>query len=164
MAGGEEASGLSRRKFVTGMLAVLGGTIAAVVGLPAIGYLIAPALKRSQTDIWVPLAPVENIPVDQPTLFTFSRTQRVGWETTATSYGMYVLRSAEDRYQVMSNVCTHLACRVVWKDDLQDYTCPCHDGHFAKDGSVISGPPPRPLDSMEYKIEDGTLYVHLVEA
>lgn len=163
MAGGEEAGGLGRRKFVTGMLAVLGGTIAAVVGLPAVGYLIAPALKRSQTDVWVPLGPVENIPVDQPTLFTFSRTQRVGWETTATSHGMYVLRSADDRYLVLSNVCTHLACRVVWKEDPQDYTCPCHNGHFAKDGSVISGPAPRPLDAVEHKVEDGTLYVHLVQ-
>ena len=108
MAGAEEVGGLSRRKFVTGMLAVLGGTIAAVVGVPAIGYLIAPALKRGETDVWVPLGPVEAIPVDQPTLFTFSRTQRVGWETLATSYGMYVLRSAQDQYLVLSNVCTHL--------------------------------------------------------
>jgi Rieske Fe-S protein len=164
MAGGEEVGGLGRRKFVTGMLAVLGGTIATVVGLPAIGYLIAPAIKRTQTDVWVPLGPAADIPVDQPTLFTFSRTQRVGWETTATSYGMYVLRSATDDYLVLSNVCTHLACRVVWKDEAQDYTCPCHDGHFAKNGSVVSGPPPRPLDSVDHKIEDGTLYVHLVEA
>jgi len=164
MAGAEEAGGLSRRKFVTGMLAALGGTITVLVGVPAIGYLIAPALKRSETDVWVPLGPVEAIPIDQPTLFTFSRTQRVGWETLATSYGMYVLRSAEEQYLVLSNVCTHLACRVVWKDDPRDYTCPCHDGHFAKDGSVISGPPPRPLDEVEHKIEEGTLYVHLVEA
>jgi Rieske Fe-S protein len=77
---------------------------------------------------------------------------------------MYVLRSADETYLVLSNVCTHLACRVVWKDDPRDYTCPCHDGHFAKDGRVISGPPPRPLDEVEHKIEEGTLYVHLVEA
>jgi len=164
MAGAEEAGGLSRRKFVTGMLAALSGTIAALVGIPAIGYLIAPALKRSETDVWVPLGPVEAIPVDQPTLFTFSRTQRVGWETLATSYGMYVLRSAGDQYLVLSNVCTHLACRVVWREEHPDYTCPCHDGHFAADGSVISGPAPRPLERLEHKIEDGTLYIHLVEA
>ncbi|MCJ7511408.1 MAG: ubiquinol-cytochrome c reductase iron-sulfur subunit [Anaerolineales bacterium] len=164
MAGAEETGGLSRRKFVTGMLAVLGGTITAVIGLPAVGYLVAPALKRSPTDVWVPLGPVESIPIDQPTLFTFSRAERIGWETTATSYGMYVLRSPDERYRVLSNVCTHLACRVVWKDDPQDYTCPCHDGHFAKDGHVLSGPPPRPLQAVEHKVEEGILYVHLVEA
>ena len=164
MAEPEQADGLSRRKFVTGMLAVLGGTIAAAIGLPAVGYLITPAIKRTATDVWVPLGPVEDIPVDQPTLFTFSRTRRIGWETTATSYGMYVLRSPDEHFLVLSNVCTHLACRVVWKDDLQDYACPCHDGHFARDGRVLSGPPPRPLPAMEHKVEDGILSVHLVEA
>jgi menaquinol-cytochrome c reductase iron-sulfur subunit len=164
MSDSEGEGGLSRRKFVTGMMAVLGGTMAAVVGLPAVGYLVAPALKRSITDEWVPLGPVENIPLDTPTLFNFTRTRRVGWETLANSYGLYVVRSADGDIVVLSNVCTHLACRVSWKDDLGQYACPCHDGFFAEDGAVISGPPPKPLARFETKVEDGVLYVHLVEA
>jgi Rieske Fe-S protein len=30
---------------------------------------------------------------------------------------------------------------------------------FDKDGQVISGPPPRPLDRYEAKVEDGQLYI-----
>lgn len=164
MSESEGEGGLSRRKFVTAMMAVLGGTMAAVVGLPAVGYLVAPALKRTTTDEWVPLGPVENIPLDTPTLFSFTRTRRVGWETLANSYGLYVVRSADGNILVLSNVCTHLACRVNWKDDLGQYACPCHDGFFAEDGAVISGPPPKPLARFETKVEDGVLYVHLVEA
>ncbi|MEJ2552244.1 MAG: ubiquinol-cytochrome c reductase iron-sulfur subunit [Anaerolineales bacterium] len=156
--------GISRRSFVTGVVSILGGIIAAIVGLPAIGYLISPALKRESADEWVPLGLVEDLPEGEPTLFSFTRTKQVGWERTANSYGVYVMRMANGELDVFSNVCTHLSCRVSWKDDVQEYVCPCHDGRFAKDGAVVSGPPPRPLDRYEYRMEeDGRLSIHLQE-
>ncbi|NIS79560.1 MAG: Rieske 2Fe-2S domain-containing protein [Anaerolineales bacterium] len=156
--------GLSRRAFVTGVVSVLGGVIAAIIGLPAIGYLISPALQKRQSDEWVPLGNVEDLPEGVPTLFSFTRTKQVGWERTANSYGVYVERKSENDLNVFSNICTHLSCRVKWKEDEGEFICPCHDGHFAKDGAIISGPQPRPLDRFEHRIEDdGTLMIHLVE-
>jgi Rieske Fe-S protein len=64
---------------------------------------------------------------------------------------------------VFSNVCTHLSCRVNWEEGDGQFICPCHDGRFALDGGIVSGPQPRPLDRFEHKIEDGTLMVHIVE-
>ena len=32
---------------------------------------------------------------------------------------------------------------------------PCHGGVFDIKGNVITGPPPRPLDRIEYKVENG---------
>jgi len=156
--------GISRRSFVTGVVGILGGLIAALVGLPAIGYLISPALKRQSADEWVPLGLVEDLPQGEPTLFSFTRTKQVGWERTANSYGVYVVRRADGELDVFSNVCTHLSCRVSWSEDVDEYVCPCHDGRFAKDGSLISGPPPRPLDRFEHRLEeDGRLSIHLQE-
>jgi menaquinol-cytochrome c reductase iron-sulfur subunit len=158
--------GLSRRSFVTGVVGILGGIIAAVVGLPAIGYLLSPGLKggASSKDEWVPLGLTENLVVGEPLLFSFTRTKQVGWERTANSHGVYAVRRPDNSFDVFSNVCTHLSCRVSWKDDQNEYVCPCHDGRFAKDGAIVSGPPPRPLDRFEYRVEEGTLYIHLVEA
>ena len=156
--------GISRRSFVTGVVGVLGGVIAAIVGLPAIGYLISPALKKESSDEWVPLGLVDDLPEGEPKLFSFTRTKQVGWERTANSYGVYVVRKANGKLDVFSNVCTHLSCRVSWDDTVDEYVCPCHDGHFAKDGAIISGPQPRPLDRFEHRVEDdGTLMIHLVE-
>jgi len=158
--------GLSRRGFVAGMVSFLGGIIAAMIGVPAIGYLLTPGLKsfRATRDEWVPLGPVEDLPDAEPTLFSFTRTQKVGWERTAQSYGVYVIKKPDRSFDVYSNICTHLSCRVSWKDELGIFQCPCHDGRFAKDGSIISGPQPRPLDRFDYKIEEGTLMIHLTEA
>jgi len=157
--------GIDRRGFVAGMSALLGSVIAAIIGLPAFGYLLSPALKKSQTSVedWVPLGLVEDIPFDQPTLYTFTRTKQVGWERTANSYGVYVVKKNNGAMEAFSNVCTHLSCRVSWKEDVQQFVCPCHDGRFGKDGSIISGPQPRPLDTFEHKIEDGTLLVFIQE-
>jgi menaquinol-cytochrome c reductase iron-sulfur subunit len=156
--------GLNRRQFVAGMGGILGGIMAAVVGLPAIGYLIAPGLKQQQTAAWVPLGPVADLKPGEPALYTFTITQQTGWETTANSYGAYVIAKPGGQYDVFSNTCTHLACRVNWRDEANQFVCPCHDGRFDEAGAVVAGPPPRPLDRYEYKVENGTLMIHVVEA
>ena len=166
MADATHQHGIDRRGFVAGMSAFLGSLIAAIVGLPAIGYLLSPALKKSglAKEDWVPLGSIESIPIDEPTLFTFTRTKQIGWERTANSYGVYVIKKTDGALDIFSNVCTHLSCRVSWKDDVQQFICPCHDGRFALDGSIVSGPQPRPLDRFEHKLEDGTLMIFLQES
>ena len=154
---------LNRRQFVTIVTAFLGTLMGAVVGLPAIGYMISPALKVQKKEAWIPAGSLENYPEGVPTLFTFTRTQVNGWEKTVNSYGVYITRKPGGKIQVLSNICTHLSCRVNWKEDLKEYVCPCHDGHFDLDGEVTAGPPPRPLDRYEFKIEDGNASILLRE-
>ncbi|MBN2146206.1 MAG: ubiquinol-cytochrome c reductase iron-sulfur subunit [Anaerolineales bacterium] len=154
---------MSRRDFVTVVTAFLGSVMGAIVGLPAIGYLLSPALRGQKSDAWVPLGPLESYPIDTPTAFSFTRSKVNGWEKTVNSYGAYVIRGSGDEVTVLSNTCTHLSCRVTWKEDRQVYFCPCHDATFSKDGTVLSGPPPRPLDAYETKIEDGNLFIRFVE-
>jgi Rieske Fe-S protein len=48
---------------------------------------------------------------------------------------------------------------VRWIPDTQRFFCPCHNGVFDKTGSVVSGPPPRPLDQYETKVENDQLYI-----
>jgi len=152
---------MSRREFVTITIGALGVIMAAVIGLPAIGYLLSPALRTQKTDAWIVLGSLENYPIGEPTLFTFTRTTVNGWERTANSYGVYVYRKTEDQVITYSNLCTHLSCRVTWQDDEQVYHCPCHDGLFDIDGIVVKGPPPRPLFQYPNKIEDGILSIQL---
>ena len=155
---------LERRDFVKIVVAFVGTVIGGIVGLPAIGYLISPATKTQTSEAWIPLGPLENYPVDTPTLFSFTRSKTNGWEKTVNSYGAYVVRKNDNSVTVFSNLCTHLACRVKWIADIQDYVCPCHDGHFDAQGNVVSGPPPAPLYEYETKLEEGNLFIHFVEA
>lgn len=150
---------ISRRNFFKVVTAFIGTVMGAVIGLPAIGYIVSPALRVKVIDAWIPLGPLKNYPIGVPKPFSFTRTQINGWEKTVNSYGVFVIRENENTVRVFSNICTHLACRVSWHPDLQHYVSPCHDGHFDLLGNVVSGPPPRPLDEFTTKIENGNLLI-----
>jgi len=155
------SSQLSRRAFMKMVTVLVGGVIGTVLGLPLISYLLSPALKMQNVDEWISLGALQDYPIDTPSPSTYTRTRVNGWERTATYYGAYVSRKSGNELAVFSDVCTHLGCRVSWRPDIKEYVCPCHDGHFAKDGEVLSGPPPRPLDQYEFEIRDGTILVRL---
>ncbi len=57
-----------------------------------------------------------------------------------------MIRTAEDSYVAYSQKCTHLSCAVFYAREQNRLECPCHQGYFSvKDGSVLQGPPTRPL-------------------
>jgi Rieske Fe-S protein len=78
---------------------------------------------------------------DQPVPVRFAGT--VGGATVAGSAWL-VRRSAGDLV-AFDPRCTHARCAYDWTDQAS-FACLCHKGFFRIDGSVISGPPPRPLD------------------
>jgi menaquinol-cytochrome c reductase iron-sulfur subunit len=152
---------ISRRDFIKGTVAAIGGLIGTVIAPPTIAYLLSPAMTEQEDTDSIDLGPLENYPMGVPTRFEMTRTRVNGWERTATNYGLYVVRKADNEVRVFSDICTHLGCRVSWHADQEHYISPCHNGHFDKMGNVVSGPPPRPLDEYVTRIENGNLFVTL---
>ena len=148
----------ARRDFMRAAVVGIGGLIGAAIGLPAVAYVIGPALKRT-SDLWIRLGAISKVEPGSPTLFKTTVETETGWINTEEEISAYVLTQNGQDFDVMSNICTHLGCRVRWIADDDRFYCPCHNGVFAKDGSVVSGPPPRPLDRFENKVEDGILYI-----
>ena len=149
---------LNRRDFMKTAIVSIGGLIGAAIGLPAVSYIVGPALKKN-TDEWIRLGSVSKVELNTPTLFKTTIETQTGWINAEEEFSAYVLTTNGQDFVVMSNICTHLGCRVRWIPDQDGFFCPCHNGIFAKDGSVVSGPPPRPLDRFEVKVEDGVLFV-----
>lgn len=57
-----------------------------------------------------------------------------------------LVRTGETSYVAYSRICTHNSCPVFYRQDENAFECRCHNGLFSvADGSVLSGPPPRPL-------------------
>jgi len=154
---------LDRRGFVKIVSSALGSLMAALVGLPVIGYFISPALKKAVEDEWISIGPLENYPFGSPTQFSFTLTKVNGWERSSKSYGVFVLKSENGQVEVLSDVCTHLSCRVNWNEEKREYICPCHAASFDQNGNVISGPPPRSMDRFETKLEGDQLFIYLRE-
>jgi Rieske Fe-S protein len=75
-------------------------------------------------------------------------------------YPALVINTPERGIVAYSSVCTHFACLVSWNPESKMIECPCHEGYFsAVDGSVISGPPPAPLEEFIVRIVDGNILV-----
>jgi Rieske Fe-S protein len=157
---------ISRRDFIKLVTFGTGGVIVAGIGIPAVDYLIAPALRSSKADTWLPLGKTASFEIGKPVLATFVRSKVNGWEKTVTTYGVFVLRKSDTEFFVLSNKCTHLGCNVNWNADKQEYVCPCHDAQFDINGKVLGGPPPRPLNAYsgdQLKVENDVLMLHFVE-
>ncbi|MFH1183725.1 MAG: ubiquinol-cytochrome c reductase iron-sulfur subunit [Chloroflexota bacterium] len=151
-------SSTGRRDFMKAAVLGIGGLITAALGLPAVAYIIGPALKEASA-LWIRLGAISKVELDNPTLFKTTIETETGWISTQEEVSAYVLTQNGQEFVVMSNICTHLGCRVRWIAGDERFYCPCHNGVFAKDGSVVSGPPPRGLDRFESKVEDGILYI-----
>jgi menaquinol-cytochrome c reductase iron-sulfur subunit len=154
-----EQNELSRRNFMQSAIWGIGGLIGIVFGASAVAYVVGPSLKKQQTETWVRLGPTSKVELGVPTLFTYTVQTQTGWIENTEEVSVYVLTTDARTYIAMSNICTHLGCRVRWITDQDKFFCPCHNGEFDMEGDVISGPPPRPLDRYDVKVENDQLYV-----
>ena len=157
----EEKDQLGRRNFLAIAIGAIGAVIGVVIAIPAVAYVVGPALKRKTSENWVRLGPTSKVELGTPSLFKTIVERQTGWILTEEEISVYVLTENGRDYIALSNVCTHLGCRVRWITDQGQYFCPCHNAAFDKIGQVVSGPPPRPLDRYETKVEDDQLYILL---
>ena len=156
----EKHEKLSRRDAMKMTVSLIGGLIGTTLGIPTIVYIIGPALKNDEED-WIQVGSLSTIETGTPTLFKPRTTRQNGWIIDEEEVGVFVLTEDGRIYHALSNICTHLGCRVRWIAESEQFFSPCHNGIFDKHGFVVSGPPPRPLDEFETKIEDGYLYIRL---
>jgi menaquinol-cytochrome c reductase iron-sulfur subunit len=161
-------SELNRRDFIKVTTGIVGGLIAVTLGVPTVAYLLDPAFKGGSKEGWVPVGNIADMQVGIPYPFSFTRVQVNGWERTSTSHAGYAIRRSEDPNDilVLNSRCTHLGCTVNWHEETQQYLCPCHDAQFSKEGAVLGGPPPRPLDRYEeFRVtEAGVLEIYYRES
>ena len=123
---------MSRRGF---LLTFLGGLGAAWAGFLVQRRFLSPATGEAKP-VQVPLT---ELPVGGVKQITYENNP------------VLVMRSQEG-VVAMSMVCTHLACKVQWQEAKQEFYCPCHQGKFDRNGEVISGPPPVPLERVPVKV------------
>jgi menaquinol-cytochrome c reductase iron-sulfur subunit len=150
-----------RRDFLKTAIVGIGGVITAGFAFPAVAYILGPALQPVASN-WIQLGSVLKVEKGIPTLFKTIIQTQTGWITADEEFSAYVLTEDGQNFVVLSNVCTHLGCRVRWIPEKNGFFCPCHNGAFAKDGKVTGGPPPQPLFHYENKVENGILSVKRV--
>jgi quinol---cytochrome c reductase iron-sulfur subunit, bacillus type len=171
----------SRGLFLSGATLGLGGLIGGVVGVPAIGFMVAPAFVRQHPHS-VDIGPIDDFPTGEYVIATFLRDPTQGEVTRRTAYiRNNGIVNNEPSFTIISNRCAHLGCPVqpngpVFDDKKKTvkttpgeevsiipmipaggFGCPCHGGQYDQEGNHTAGPPVRALDRYDYEIRDGHL-------
>lgn len=64
----------------------------------------------------------------------------------------FILFSRDDELWAVSRICTHLGCRINYKEREGYLECPCHQSRFSIHGEVLNGPAQQHLP--RYHVEE----------
>lgn len=154
----ESATGDTRRAFFSRLFWGLAGLLGVLVGAPVLGAFLSPGFRKQARAQWVAIGSAGSFGT-VPTLAHHVHPSREGWVNVTGEMQVWVVKASQDVYRIFDNHCTHLGCPIHWEASEQRFFCPCHNGVFDVAGKVVSGPPPRPLDYYDSKVEGGTLYM-----
>lgn len=159
-AEGGKVESPGRRSFLGGLLAVSGATVGVLLAVPLIRFAAYPLRKSATETGWSDVGPVQDFAsLTAPVAKTITLERRDAWQTTSVQTAVYVLPPQDGQLRILSPICPHLGCSVRWVGNQDEFICPCHAGSFMADGKRIAGPPPRSMDSLVSKVEDGVLKV-----
>ena len=136
-------------KLVMAGAALIGAGFAGLAGLVAAPRLTRPARR------WRRALPLTDVAGTGPVSVVIAERHADGWYETRKQTVVFIDREG-DGFRALSAVCQHLGCRVRWDHGQTQFLCPCHRGVYDRDGRVISGPPPRPLERFAVRVNPQT--------
>ncbi len=152
---------MRRRRFLAWASGIGAAIAATVIGTPALAAFLAPALRKVSPKSWVKVADdISTLDVGVPIKVDFVEAVNDAWVESRALRSVWLYTEDGAKFTAYSGICTHLGCGYNFDADKSRYHCPCHHGLFdMKTGAVIGGPPPRALDTLPVKIENGELHV-----
>lgn len=153
-----EHAEMSRRKCFARITIAAGGAIAVLVGVPVLGFILAPLIRRPPS-AWRAVGTVESFAIGQTVKVDFTDPSPLPWSGITAKTAAWLRRVDKDKFIAFSINCRHLGCPVRWLPSAQLFMCPCHGGVYYEDGTVAAGPPPEPLARYEVRINNGQVEI-----
>ena len=157
-AAGNEKISKSRRRFLSWLGISLGSISAIFVGLPIIGFVLTPFVKKHK-QYWRTVGSIDQFEIGSTTEVRFANAQSTTWADGFAETAAWLQRRSEDEFVAFSINCAHLGCPVRWVPESELFMCPCHGGVYYKDGTVAAGPPPEPLAKYPVRTRNGKVQI-----
>lgn len=137
---------MKRRNFINYFLGgSLAGTIIAFL-YPIISFIL-PTKQTEAVIKKINVAKLGELAPNTYKIFKFGTTPGI------------LINTSDGELKAFSGICTHLTCTVIYESDTGTILCPCHNGRFDLSGNVVSGPPPKPLESYNVEISGEDIVV-----
>jgi menaquinol-cytochrome c reductase iron-sulfur subunit len=149
---------IRRRRFLSRLSVTLSAAAAAVVGVPVVGFLVSPLVRKVPRQ-WRAVGAVDSFKVGQTVSVTFEDASPLPWSGVTARTAAWLRRTSDTEFTAFAVNCTHLGCPVQWFGEAELFLCPCHGGVYYADGRVAAGPPPRPLPRYPSRVRDGQVEI-----
>lgn len=135
------------RTLTTWILSTSVGGLIVAIFYPVGRYLVPPkSAESAASSVTLPFT-AEELEPNSARVFKFGNQPGI------------IVKTPSGELRAFAAACTHLACIVQYRDDLQHLWCACHNGHFDLNGINIQGPPPRPLESYTVNVRGDQIVV-----
>jgi Rieske Fe-S protein len=150
----------TRRSYLGWLIGLCTAGVSAALALPLIRFSLYP-LRNQTTEVkWSDIGPISDFEsITTPVQRTVTVEQLDGWRKNVSEKVVYITKTRAGQLEVLSAVCPHLGCSVQWLHSNNQFKCPCHAASFSPDGICTGGPSPRAMDSLQTRIQDGSLMV-----
>lgn len=138
----------SRRNFLNWFLGTTAGAFLISVLYPLSRYLIPPKVEESTAHTVTLSLKAQEVKPNSGQIFRFGSQPGI------------LIRTPAGELKAFSAACTHLACIVQYRSDINHIWCACHNGHFDLNGKNIEGPPPRPLEEYAVNVRGDQIVVN----
>ncbi len=148
-----------RRKFcIAGLTGISGLLGASALGSGTV-FLGAPGILNKMEGKWNEVGSLEDFEEGLFSQVVLEYEVQDGWAFSKQKMLAFVKRDG-DKLFALSATCTHLGCNVRWREETNQFVCPCHAGVYDENGDNVSGPPPKPLVRLPAKIVDDVVLVY----
>jgi menaquinol-cytochrome c reductase iron-sulfur subunit len=156
----EPPSGEERRSFLGALLGVGSVFVGGLLSVPLIRFALFPLLRRTTELKPSPVGSLSEFSsLPEPVARTIQIEQVDGWRKEISENMVYVTKDSHGQLCVLSAICPHLGCTVPWVSGKNEFICPCHGARYSPDGSRISGPSLRGMDTLDTIVQGGQLLV-----
>jgi Rieske Fe-S protein len=135
---------------VNATVAVIAGAFSTLLGV----FAVRPA-RGATTERWIRAGKLGDLTPHVPVPRVLSVPRADGWYRARARETVFLVWDGAKQVKVFSATCTHLGCQVLWDGAAKKFKCPCHGGLYDVSGQVLDGPPPRPLTTIDARV-DGT--------
>ena len=148
----------SRRRVLVRVSVGLSGVVALCVGVPVLGFIVGPFLRRVPSR-WRGVGKLEEFKIGETVSVEFENSSSLPWAGVTARSAAWLRRVSTEEFIAFSVNCRHLGCPVRWVPGAELFMCPCHGGVYYKDGSVAAGPPPAPLKRYPVRVANGVVEI-----
>ncbi|MDE2166668.1 MAG: ubiquinol-cytochrome c reductase iron-sulfur subunit [Alphaproteobacteria bacterium] len=145
-----------RRSFLAWAVGGISAALGAILAWPMVSFLVGPIYRRTAMR-FTAVGKLDQVGTD-PVKLTFPLLEEDAFLRESRQHAVWVVKDG-GKLLVFSPICPHLSCYYDWNAAGGNFVCPCHNSVFSATGTVLSGPAPRPLDTLQYKVVDGRLMV-----